>query len=180
MSLFDGVTFQWGGKTVSLPPDRLLGALARLEEHVSLGELAAMGHRVRYGRLARGVAAVLRYAGHHADPEAVYAAILTDPGARGAAGAAVAALLAVASPPVGRKRGGDGPAKAGPGLVASMLQAVVGNGWASPSEFRAMHPREVWWLIEAKRPPKMVTKNMTEDEAEEIYAEAYGTEEEAA
>ena len=38
-----------------------------------------------------------------------------------------------------------------------------------------MHPLEYWWLLEANRPKRMYG-NMTEDEVQEIYEEAYGDE----
>lgn len=36
-----------------------------------------------------------------------------------------------------------------------------------------MSPRELYWLIEAKRPPVMVG-SLTEDEATELYEMVYG------
>ena len=30
----------------------------------------------------------------------------------------------------------------------------MGQGWVTPEQFWKMHPQEVWWLIDAKRPPK--------------------------
>lgn len=174
MSLFDGVAFEWGGKTVTIPPDRLLGALARLEEHIPLHQLA--DPVPRYSRLANGFAALLRYAGVATDAETVFAAMLVDPASRQAAHAAVADLVASANPPASlrSRSGGNSPSRRG--LVETMAKAVLGGGWASPSEFRAMHPQEVWLLIEGKSGPRMVTPNMSEDEAEAIYAEAYGSE----
>lgn len=29
---------------------------------------------------------------------------------------------------------------------------MVGSGWVTPSEFWRMHPTEIWWLVDAKRP----------------------------
>jgi hypothetical protein len=40
-------------------------------------------------------------------------------------------------------------------------------------QFWKADPRELWWLVEAVKPPKMYGK-MTEDEVAEIYEEAYG------
>jgi hypothetical protein len=33
---------------------------------------------------------------------------------------------------------------------------LVGQGWVSPSEFWAMPPGSVWWLIESKTPESAV------------------------
>jgi hypothetical protein len=54
-----------------------------------------------------------------------------------------------------------------------MYKSVVGNGWVTPRDFWHMHPQEVFWLIDAKKPVKMFG-NMTEDEAEELYRQQYG------
>lgn len=43
----------------------------------------------------------------------------------------------------------------------------------TPSQFWAMHPTEIHWVLEAIRPVKMYG-NMTEDEVAEIYEETYG------
>lgn len=43
----------------------------------------------------------------------------------------------------------------------------------SPSEFWAMQPVEICWLLEAKRPPVMYG-SMTEAEVKQIYEETYG------
>lgn len=32
----------------------------------------------------------------------------------------------------------------------------MGQGWASPSEFWAMPPGEIWWLIDARTPASSV------------------------
>jgi len=180
-SALDGVSFRWDGKTVTISPDRLLSALARLEEVVPLRELAAMGHQARHGKVSEAFAAVLRFAGIGADAETVFARTLLDAEARAEAHAAVAGLIQSAQPPQ-RQRGGQGEApKANPlGLVESLYRAIVGNGWATAREFWTMTPREAWWLVESKRTPRQITPNMNEDEAEAIYAEAYGTEEQAA
>lgn len=38
----------------------------------------------------------------------------------------------------------------------------------TPDQFWRMHPRELWWLIEAKRPPKRYG-SLTEDEMESLH-----------
>ncbi len=42
-----------------------------------------------------------------------------------------------------------------------------------PKDFWRLHPKEFWWLFEARKPVKMYGK-MTEAEVAEIYNDAYG------
>lgn len=43
----------------------------------------------------------------------------------------------------------------------------------SPAEFWELHPDEIWWILDARRPAKMYGK-MTEDEVRKIYEEDFG------
>ena len=169
MGLFDGISFRWDGRTVAIPPDRLLGALARLEEVLPLRELAAMGDRARHGKVSEAFAAVLCFAGADVEAETVFARTLLDGEARAQAHAAITALIQSAQPPPRRRDGhGEAPQENPPGLVESLYRAIVGNGWATAGAFWAMTPREAWWLVEARTPPKMVG-HLTEDDAEDLY-----------
>ncbi len=167
MGRFDGVSFRWDGKAVSLPPDRLLGTLARLEEVVSLTELASRGG-ARDGRVSRAFAAVLRFAGVDAEPEAVFARLLLDGEARSDAHTAIAALIESAQPPESKRSSSRRSTSKPLGLVESLFRAIVGNGWATARDFWSMTPREAWWLVEARTPPRMVGP-LTEDDAEDMY-----------
>jgi hypothetical protein len=40
---------------------------------------------------------------------------------------------------------------------------AVGQKWVTPSEFWAMPPGEIWWLVEANEPPETGT------DFEELY-----------
>lgn len=42
-----------------------------------------------------------------------------------------------------------------------------------PAEFWSLHPREFWWIAEARKPVKMYG-SMTEAEVSSIYEETYG------
>ncbi|MGI9159856.1 MAG: phage tail assembly chaperone [Saprospiraceae bacterium] len=50
---------------------------------------------------------------------------------------------------------------------------AVGQKWVSPSEFWALTPTELWWLVEANKKEDTGT-SMSESEIEEIYRETYG------
>jgi len=54
-----------------------------------------------------------------------------------------------------------------------MYQAAVGHGWVTRTEFWQMAPIELWWLLEAKKPPKDYA-GMSEYEVAELYEETYG------
>jgi hypothetical protein len=42
-----------------------------------------------------------------------------------------------------------------------------------PKDFWRLRPIEFWWLLDAKRPPKMYG-SMTEQQVAQIYMETYG------
>jgi hypothetical protein len=178
VGLFDGVSFHWDGRTVAIPPDRLLGALARIEEHITLDEMVRLDG-THHAKVAEGFAAVLRHAGVEADGDAVYLALLPDPDARQAAYAAIGALIESTAPPprCERRKSGGEPAAARSGLVEGLFKALVGRAGLAPRDFWSLTPREAWWMVEAKTPEQMVTKTMSESEAAEIYEAAYGSDE---
>lgn len=178
MGLFDGVSFRWDGKTVTIPPDRLLGALARLEEVVPLGQLVTADGS-KPGAIAEGLIAILRHAGETVDDGAVYGVVQADLGARSLAYAAIAALIESTAPPPRRARGqaGGEPAPSRSGIVEELFKALVGRAGLAPRDFWSLTPREAWWMVEAKTPERMVTKTMSESEAAEIYESAYGEDE---
>lgn len=62
---FDDIHLGWQGKTLTIPAHRVMGAIKRIEDHVTLAELQADAGRgtLRLGKLAAAYADVLRYAG---------------------------------------------------------------------------------------------------------------------
>src|SRR5581483_11708521 len=54
-------------------------------------------------------------------------------------------------------------------LVASLYKLAVGQEWVTRSEFWAMSPVELWWLVDAKKPR---IGEFTHDEAEALYQDA--------
>ena len=100
MSIFDDVRLSWAGKPYLIPAHRVLGAIARIEEVVTLQELSAYAARgtAPMAIIAKAYAAVLEYAGASVTAEEVYAGMF-DPAAGGEVGAAVSGLLGMMIPP---------------------------------------------------------------------------------
>lgn len=77
-NVFDSFKFKWEGAEYEVPSDRIFGAIARVEEHVSLGELYAMidNYRaVKNTQLAAAYSALLGYVGKPTSRESIYAVI---------------------------------------------------------------------------------------------------------
>lgn len=74
---FDDVTLTWGGVDYTIPSNKMMGAIARIEDHVTMPELQQFGQRgtIPLSRLAAAFAAVLRYAGCKVSDEDVYEAM---------------------------------------------------------------------------------------------------------
>jgi hypothetical protein len=82
--MFAPVELTWADQSYVIPPDRVLGAVAVVEEHLTMAELAqeAQTGRMRLARLSRAFGALLRYAGGRITDDEVYAGIFEgDPGA---------------------------------------------------------------------------------------------------
>jgi hypothetical protein len=100
MGVFDDISFEWAGHTYALKSDRVLGAIARIEDVVTFAELARVGSgkSVPLAKLAMAYGAVLRYAGAKVTDDEVYAGILSS-GNAGTVIAAVTTLLSMMIPP---------------------------------------------------------------------------------
>jgi len=99
MSVFAEVKLNWEGREYVIPPDRVLGAIASVEEFITLNELAQKMRKNAppLATLAKAYAALLRYAGAKIDDDAVYAGMFVAGG--GEVVTAVAALLGLMIPP---------------------------------------------------------------------------------
>jgi hypothetical protein len=76
MSLFESQTLMWKGETYVIPSNRMLGAIATIEEHLTVNEMvvAAFG-RPSMVKIARAFGALLRYAGCKVSDDEVYQSI---------------------------------------------------------------------------------------------------------
>lgn len=103
MGAFTDVSLNWRGKDYEIRASRMMGAIARIEDVVTLPELQRCAARktAPLGKVAQAFAAVLRYAGAEVTDEDVYLGMF---GARGGVAVDVAmtslmTLMAMMVPP---------------------------------------------------------------------------------
>jgi hypothetical protein len=74
MSSFDDINLEWEGKPFIIKSNRVLGAIARIEDVITLSELQRFGMRggSPLAKIAMAYGAVLRYAGAQVTDEEVY------------------------------------------------------------------------------------------------------------
>lgn len=98
--VFERVELSWNGGTYTIEPDEILGAIAVVEEHVTLKELyddQNGRNTVRLAKLAGAFHALLTYAGVRGETkETVYEKLFEGGGAK--AGAVMTALLSMMVP----------------------------------------------------------------------------------
>ncbi|MDZ4865911.1 MAG: hypothetical protein SGI91_01190 [Alphaproteobacteria bacterium] len=75
--IFENIELTWQGQNYSIPANRVMGAIASVEEVVTLAELQAYAGRrgAPLGKLAMAYGALLRYAGAKITNEEVYMAV---------------------------------------------------------------------------------------------------------
>lgn len=122
---FDDVTIEWRGKPYTIPARNMMGAIARIEDHVTMPELGRYGDRqtVPLSRLASAFASVLRFAGCQVKDEEVYSAMFEGEDVQKAVGASMQVLMTMMVPKSARDKqeanqaNGEAPASA-PGKPA--------------------------------------------------------------
>ena len=107
--LFEEITLRFdsgdgkGPQDYPIPPEKIFGAIATVEEHVTLKELAdgvARTGKVSMSRIAMAYAAVLKYAGaKDATPEQVYVSMFSHGLSDQSVAAAINGLLGLMIPP---------------------------------------------------------------------------------
>lgn len=115
-SPFDDIHLGWKGQKYTIPAHRVMGAIKRIEDQITLGELQASASRgsLKLGRIAGAYAELLRYAGADGVTETdVYAGMFTEDAQANVVGAVSALLsmmiprnvkLGIASPGEGNRR----------------------------------------------------------------------------
>jgi hypothetical protein len=82
--MFEPIKLKWDGRDVIIPPERVLGAIATVEEHLTLLDIAHLSRSPKPGKVAMAFAALLRYAGIEVEDDLVYSAMcdpdLANPG----------------------------------------------------------------------------------------------------
>lgn len=115
-AVFEDIRLAWDGQPVVIPANRVLGAIARVEDVITFGELAEAARSNRYSvaRLSRAFGAVLRYAGVEVGDDEVYAGVFS--GKTHNVAASISVLLQMMIPPASLTRGkseGNAPPAAG-------------------------------------------------------------------
>nr|WP_297388269.1 hypothetical protein [uncultured Roseateles sp.] len=107
--MFRDVTLQWEGRTYTVGPDRVLPAIAKVEEVVTLMELTTFASRgdLPFGKLAMAFGVLLRHAGATVTDAEVYTGMFRSGDAQSAAYTAIQALLVLMVPPDLPKLRGD-------------------------------------------------------------------------
>lgn len=98
---FEDVTLKWNGTDYTIPADRMMEAICRIEEHVTLEMLHVReGEKAhwRRGPISRAYASVLRFAGAKVTDEEIYTGMF-DGAKSNVIGVAVQALLFMMIPP---------------------------------------------------------------------------------
>ena len=101
MAIFKEVVLGWDGADYTIPPDRVLGAIAEIEQVITLSEIAVYHQRgtAPMAKLAQAFGAALRFAGARVDNEEVYAGMLRGGDSQSVAIASVQTLLQMMLPP---------------------------------------------------------------------------------
>lgn len=117
-SSFDDIRLTWNGQTFVIPSDRVLGAIARVEDVITFHELLAYSGRstAPVGKLAEAYGILLRYAGADVTDDAVYVGMfgnLTE-GFGGTVRESIETLMLMMIPKDERQKGKPEPAAGKP------------------------------------------------------------------
>lgn len=135
-AIFDPIVLQWGGATRTINPDRVMGAIARVEDVITLQEMQVFSERgaAPMAKLAMAYGSVLRYTGIVVTDEEVYAGMFSGGDNAMNVANAIAVLLRMMVP----KTFGAGEATKGKGLpAASLLSKRPTRSRSVPSGVRA-------------------------------------------
>ena len=121
-SKFKPITLAWRGKKLTIAANRVMGAIARIEDYVTIVELQhyAAKKTLPMAKLAEAFAAVIEYAGGQVTAEEVYQDMFATGEAQQNAMAAINALMVMMVPP-----------EAVAGKVQAAKPAVAGAAAAS-------------------------------------------------
>lgn len=123
---FEPIRLEWNGKKYMIPANRVMGAIARIEDTVTLPELHKMQQRggAPLAKLSQAFADVLAYAGATGvDAETVYISMFDGSEDQQAAAMAVMGILQMMTPPQSMV-GNSSP----PGKAAALRKKTSGAG----------------------------------------------------
>lgn len=114
MAIFQDVTLEWNGEAFTVPSDRVLGAIAIVEEQITFPQLLAAlaNERAPLVAISKAFAGVLRYAGANVSDEDVYRGMF-DGAVQDQTVASINTLLVMMVPPdaMAKMEGGNAPGK---------------------------------------------------------------------
>lgn len=101
MAVFEEVTLTWNESEYRIAPDHVMGAIARIEDVITLKELGRYAQKqdVPLAKIAMAYGALLRYAGAKAKDDEVYAAMFGSSDTQYAVIQSVETLLMMMIPP---------------------------------------------------------------------------------
>jgi hypothetical protein len=119
MGVFQDIELVWEGNVYTIRSHKVMGAIARIEDVITMPELQAYSNRGTYplGKLCSAYGAVLRYAGARVTDDAIYELAFSGPGAQEAVIEGVMNLMKMMVPASARTKlenamaaGDDAPA----------------------------------------------------------------------
>jgi len=101
MGTFDDIRLTWHGIDHVIPANKVMGAIARIEDIITLTEIyeASQKRSVKFSRVASAYGAVLRYAGAKVTDEEVYLGMFEGQSAITAVQEALTGLMSMMIPP---------------------------------------------------------------------------------
>jgi hypothetical protein len=81
MAIFEEVTIAWNGREYKIPPTQVMQAIARVEDIISLAQMAKaqLSGDIPFVKLSRAFATLLRCAGAAVEDDEIYAALFASP-----------------------------------------------------------------------------------------------------
>jgi hypothetical protein len=105
-NVFEDVALEWEGVSFTIPANRMLRAIATVEDIITLPELAQSSQRGTppMSKIAQAYGAVLRYAGCRVADDAVYGSMFGNEEAAANVMLAITGLMQIMLPPSAKKQ----------------------------------------------------------------------------
>lgn len=100
-TIFEKIRLIWNGKEYSIPPDQVMMCIAKVEDVITMKELAEIAEKksLPLGKISMAFGAVLRHAGADVSDEEVYDGMFKGGAAQRQGLQAINALLSMMVPP---------------------------------------------------------------------------------